>query len=407
MNDKRQTLGTAIIGTGFMAWVHLETLRRLAIPVAGVLGSSPEKTRAFAADQGIDPFASYAEVLSAAAVDTVHVTTPNNSHFELVRAALLAGKHVLCEKPLAMTTDQTLQLVQLAADHPEQRTAVNYNIRFYPLCVEMRQRVRRGDLGRIFHATGSYVQDWLLHETDYNWRVLADRGGALRAVADIGTHWLDLVQWIIGQQVVSVCADLQTAHRVRQRPLGEIDTYSATAQDQPRREVEIDTDDAASVLLRFSGGIRGCVSVSQVTAGRKNCLRLELAGSTAAAAWDSQSPCELWLGHRDRPNQILPRDPALLDPVAAQVAAYPGGHDEGYDDSFKQAFLAFYSQRSERIGKISERSQTDGKAAGDDAHSSTVLPKIASFSDGHREVAICEAILKSHHQRTWIDVQAE
>ena len=239
----------------------------------------------------------------------VHLATPNRLHYPMVRQALEAGKHVICEKPLAMDSRESAELVALAAK-TKLAAGVNYNIRYYPLCLQMRELVRSGDLGSVFSVCGSYVQDWLLYPTDYNWRVLAEEGGELRAVADIGTHWLDLVHAITGLEVESVCADLATVHPVRQRPKGEVETFSGkmgkTVATEP---VEIRTEDAGCILLRFAGGGRGCVWVSQVTAGRKNCLRLELAGSGGAVAWNSEQPNELWIGHRERPNEQLIRDP--------------------------------------------------------------------------------------------------
>ncbi|MGE0610565.1 MAG: Gfo/Idh/MocA family protein, partial [Pirellulales bacterium] len=303
-------------------------------------------------------------------------------HFEQASAALKAGKHVLCEKPLAMNSRETAELVRLAASSGRV-AGVCYNIRYYPLCQEAAQRVRSGELGAVYHVAGSYVQDWLLHDTDFNWRVLSAEGGELRAVADIGTHWLDLVQFITGQQVEAVCADLQTVMPNRQRPHGNVETFSGAQPTAGASEVVlIDTEDYGCLMLRFAGGARGVVWVSQVTAGRKNCLRWELAGSKQSAAWESERPNELWIGHRDRPNELLLRDPALLSARARRHADYPGGHNEGFPDTFKQLFRAFYAYI----------------AAGDQA----AVPAFPTFADGHREVLLCEAALLSHRQQRWV-----
>jgi predicted dehydrogenase len=262
---------------------------------------------------------------------------------------------------------------------------VNYNIRFYPLCLEARERVRSGSLGEIYSIQGSYVQDWLLYPTDYNWRVLAEEGGPLRAVADIGTHWLDLVQSITGLTVEAVCADLKIVHPVRQRPQGEVETFAGKVdQVAATIPIAITTEDCGAILLRFAGGARGVLWVSQVTAGRKNCLRFEIAGAEAALAWNSEEPNDLWIGRRNEPNQLLPRDPGLLSAAARAYASYPGGHAEGYPDSFKQCFKAFY----------------DYIAAGD---FSAAAP-FPTFEDGHREIVLCEAILKSHQAGGWVTV---
>jgi len=208
-----------VVGTGFIGPVHVEALRRIGVMVKGVLGSSPERSRRAAEALGLERgYSSYAELLADEAISVVHLTSPNRFHREQVLAALAAGKHVVCEKPLGMNTQETRELVAAAREHPELVTAVNYNLRFYPLCLQAREMVRKGEVGEVFHVKGSYVQDWLLYPTDFNWRVLAEDGGALRAVGDIGTHWLDLVTFITGLEVEEVMADLYTVHPVRQRP---------------------------------------------------------------------------------------------------------------------------------------------------------------------------------------------
>ncbi|HEX9003128.1 MAG TPA: Gfo/Idh/MocA family oxidoreductase, partial [Blastocatellia bacterium] len=336
-------LNAAIVGAGFMGPAHAEALRRLGVTVIGILGSSEAKSRHAAEALGlVRAYPSFDELLSDPSVNVVHVTTPNRFHFAQASAALKAGKHVLCEKPLAMNSRESAELVALARQSGC-AAGVNYNIRFYPLCIEARERIARGELGQVLSVTGSYVQDWLLHPTDYNWRVLESEGGPLRAVADIGTHWLDLAQTITGLKVDAVCADLKTVFPTRQRPEGEVETFSGkVGQTASAQAVEITTEDQGGVLLRFAGGARGALWVSQVTAGRKNCLRFEIAGSRSALAWNSEQPDELWLGHRDRANELLPRDPGLISAAARRFTGYPGGHAEGYPDSFKQCFRAFY-----------------------------------------------------------------
>lgn len=378
-------LGAAIIGTGFIGPVHVEALRRIGVAVVGVLGSSQTKSQRATQQMGIPrAYASLDELLSDERVQVVHVTSPNRMHFEQAGRALQAGKHVLCEKPLAMDSAQSAALVELAAQSGL-AAGVNYNVRFYPLCLETRERVARGDVGQVYSVCGSYVQDWLHQPTDYNWRVLAEHGGDLRAVADIGTHWLDLVTTITGQQVKAVCADLHTVHLVRQRPKGEVETFkSKEAESAATEDVAITTEDQGCVMLRFEGGARGCLWVSQVTAGRKNCLQYEIAGSKQALSWCSEQPNELWIGHRDRANETLIRDPALLSAAARAYAIYPGGHNEGFPDTFKACFRAFYDC-------------IEGDARVD-------LPLYPTFKDGHREILLCEAILKSHREGHWIEL---
>jgi predicted dehydrogenase len=374
---------SAVVGTGFIGPVHIEGLRRAGVRVAGVLGSTLAKSRQMSERLDVPrAYESFAEMLADADVQAVHLATPNRLHFEQASQALRAGKHVMCEKPLAMTPTESAELVRLAKE-TRRAAGVNYNIRYYPLCREAAERARAGTLGEMYHVTGSYVQDWLFFPTDFNWRVLAEEGGELRAVSDIGTHWLDLVQFITGLHVEAVFADLKTVLPVRQRPRGGVETFSAklgTSQDT--EPVAIHTDDYGSILLRFQGGARGVLWVSQVTAGRKNCLRFEIAGSKQAMAWNSETSDELWIGHRDRANESLLRDPALLSAEARRYTDYPGGHNEGFADTFKQCFRAFY----------------EAIAAGAwDA--STVYP---TFADGHREIVLCDAILRSAREERWV-----
>ncbi len=374
-----------VVGTGFIGPVHVEGLQRAGVEVAGIVGSSPEKSRQAAQRLGLpETYSTLAEALQDPAVDSIHITTPNSLHYEQVKAVLAAGKHCLCEKPLAMNSQQSAELVRLAANSGL-AAAVAYNIRFYPLCNEAAARVASGSIGDLIHVNGSYVQDWLLYPTDFNWRVVSEDGGALRAVADIGTHWLDLIQFMTDRRVVAVCANLRTVHPQRFRSSSRAETFSnASTPRADQQAIDISTEDCGSIMLQFDDGSNGSLWVSQVTAGRKNCLRFELAGTTASLAWNSEVPNQMWIGHRDQPNELLLRDPVLLTPSAGRLSNYPGGHNEGFPDTFKQLFKAFY-----------------GYIAAADFDAATPFP---SFTDGHHEVILCEAILTSHRERRWVEV---
>ncbi len=373
----------AVVGAGFIGPVHVEALRRLGITVTGILGCDRAESDSAKQTLGLPKaYRDLDEILADDAVDAVHLAVPNVLHYEFAKRALEAGKHVMCEKPLAMNSTQSAELAELAASK-DLAAAVCYNIRFYPLNLEARDMAARGDLGQVYAINGSYVQDWLFYDTDYNWRVLADQGGQLRAIADIGTHWMDLVLSITGLEVEAVMADLKTVHEVRKRPKGEVETFTGKTTQQIQTEpVAITTEDYGCVMFRFTGGARGSLYVSQVTAGRKNCLRWEISGSKCALAFNSESPNELWIGRRDGPNQSLLRDPALVADMPRGYINYPGGHNEGFPDAFKQCFRSLY----EYI------------AAGDFA----AKPMYPTFEEGHREVVLCEAILESHRQQKWV-----
>lgn len=385
----------AVVGTGFIGPVHVEGLRRAGVHVRGILGSSAEKSKTAAKELQLEvAYRDLDQILADASVDVVHLTSPNRCHFEQASRVIKSGKHVVCEKPLAMNSTESAELVRLARESGV-IAAVNYNLRFYPLSLESHERVRSGDAGKIFHVTGSYAQDWLFHPTDYNWRVDPEQGGALRAVADIGTHWLDLIQYIVGKKVEAVFADLCTVHPVRQTIAGSNETFSQNStldskqsNQQALQDIPVTTEDFGSVLLRFQGGAKGVMWVSQVDAGRKNRLQYEIAGENYSLHWNSESPNQLHLGHRDDPNQSLIRDPALMSGLANQAVSYPGGHNEGFGDSFKQLFRAVYAAIEKRRDGISSEPNS-----------------YPTFADGHREIVLCEAILKSHQAETWVKIE--
>jgi predicted dehydrogenase len=374
----------AIVGTGFIGFVHLEALRRLGVQVAGVVGSSPERARERTASHLLRRvYESYDEMLGDPGVDVVHVATPNHLHHGQVRAALQAGKHVVCEKPLGVASSETAELLALAQQSGLVH-ATNFNIRFYPLCQQARASVLEGKLGEVRLLTGSYLQDWLLYDTDWNWRLDAARGGASRAIADIGSHWLDLVTFITGLRAEAVMADLATFVPVRYEPSGPIETFGRSGRDGAVAR-EIATEDAASVLVRFQDGARGAFTVSQVSAGRKNALSFQIDGSRTALAWCSERPEELWIGHRDRANEVVMRDPALLSARSAGWTDHPGGHAEGFPDTFKQLFRAIY------------RGVADGRPGSEEEY--------PTFLAGHREALAGEAILRSARDGKWATVE--
>ena len=373
----------AVVGLGFVGKAHLEALRRIGVPVLGMLGSSLARSEEVRASLGLErAYGSLDELAADPAVSVVHICTPNHVHFEQASRLLRAGKHVLCEKPLAMDSRESEMLVKLAKDC-RRAAGVAYNLRYYPLCHEAKAAVASGVIGQPRLVHGGFLQDWLLFPTDWNWRLDPALGGELRAVSDIGTHWLDLMMWITGRKVTEVCADLATVVPVRQKPRGRVETFQK-ASNVARDDVPMTTDDYASVLLHFEDELRGVMTVSQVSAGRKARLWFEIDGSKGSLAWNSESPNTLWIGRRDRASEELPKDPALLSPSARGLAAYPGGHAEGYPDTFVQLFRDFY-----------------GYLAAEDLDA---LPTYPTFANGNHELLLCEAIAKSAKERAWVPV---
>ncbi len=376
-------VGAAVIGTGFIGTVHVEALRRIGVQVRGVLGSSPERGRERAAALGVaTAYPTLEALLDDPSVGVVHVASPNHLHVPQTKAILAAGRHVVCEKPLAMTAGESAELVTLAAASGRVN-AVNFNIRFYPLHQHVRELVAERGLGDVRFVTGPYFQDWLLLKSDWNWRLEPDKGGALRAVGDIGSHWLDLATFLTGQPIVSVMADLATFIPLRHEPKGPVATFSIDRNaDTVGREMA--TEDVAAILLRFANGARGSVAISQISAGRKNSLRWEIDGSDASAAWDSETPDHLWIGHRERPNELLLRNPALMGPAGRAAAALPAGHVEGFGDTFGALFRAVYADVV--AGRPAER------------------PPYATFADGHDEMLVGDAVAESGRTGRWVDV---
>lgn len=382
-------VNVAVIGSGFMGAAHIDALRRVPnVRIVAIASADLPRARELAGQFDIpDVLEDWRAVLGRKDVHAAHNCTPNNLHFEVNRALLEAGKHVLSEKPLTMTSAESGELVRLAREQGVV-TGINFNYRGYPLVRQARAMIANGALGDLFVVHGHYLQDWLLLDTDYNWRLESAVSGASRAVADIGSHWFDLVQFITSRRITEVFAHLFRVHETRKKPRATIETYKGKEQGAPHEwdEVSIDTEDGALVLLKFEGGLRGQLTVSQVSPGRKNRQWIEVDGSRSAVAWDQEEPNSLWVGHRDRPNEVLMKDPSLLDPSVRGWAHYPGGHPEGYPEGPRNIFGALY------------RYIAEGKRPGED------YADFPTFEDGHAEVKIVEAVLESHAKQTWVHV---
>ena len=375
-------LKAVILGTGFMGRVHTEGVRRLGnVEVAGIAARTQEQARRFADELSIaGATGDYRHFLADPAIDAVHICTPNELHFPMAMAALEAGKHVLCEKPLATSVREAEQMLRLAKEK-NLANCTFHNLRYYPQVQQMRSLCEAGELGEILVAQGTYSQDWLLYDTDWNWRI---ESGPSRAFADIGTHWCDMVEHITGLRIASLCADLQTFHTTRKKPNASVETFSAkTAQPADYREVPITTEDFGSMIFRLGDTARGSMTVSQVSAGRKNRLFIEIYGTKSSVTWDGERPDELWIGRRNEPNGIVVKDPSLLAANARSYADLPGGHSEGYDDTFKQVFRRFYRTVADRSAPV----------------------EYPTFEDGLRQLNILDAVLESSRKQAWEKVR--
>ncbi len=372
-----------VVGVGFIGAVHIEALRRLGnvevVAIADETGAAEKASRYCIPRAYID----YKEMLEREKPDVVHICTPNNLHYEVAMYAMERGVSPICEKPLTTSVEQARELVDYAKKHSIV-TGLNFNFRYYPQVMQMRKMIEKGDVGDIYTVHGAYLQDWLYLDTDYSWRLEPEVSGESRAFADIGSHWTDMVEAVIGQQAVAVLADFETFHKTRKKPLKPIDTYSGMAlRPEDYAEVPIYTEDYATVLFRFDGGAHGCCNISQVYAGRKNQTIVSIGGSKCALHWDSENSNELWIGRRETFNQTAVKDPSILLPETSAIISYPGGHVEGFPDTFKQNFKRIYQAIDE----------------GD-----TGRHEFARFEDGLREMILCEAVIQSARQRRWVKV---
>jgi len=380
----------AIFGTGFMGKVHTEAIRRLGnVEVIAVAASSQATADRFA-EALLIPKATgdWKSLVEDPEIDAVHICTPNSLHFPMSKAALESNKHVLCEKPLSMNLAQAHALAELGAEG-NLAHCINHNLRCYPMVQQMRAMIAAGELGEILVVNGTYFQDWLLYDTDWNWRADSAANGALRTMGDIGSHWMDVIEHLTGLRITSLCADLATFHEIRRRPKGSVETFTGKKlAPEDYIETPVSTDDFGAVLLRLGGHskreARGSFAVSQVSAGRKNRFNLEIYGTKSGVAWNQERPDELWIGHRNSANQLMLKDPSLLHASAATFADLPGGHSEGYDDTHKQMFRRFYARVADKTAAV----------------------EYPTFADGARGMQLLEKVHESSRDRAWVEVSS-
>ncbi|MDD5621906.1 MAG: Gfo/Idh/MocA family oxidoreductase [Actinomycetota bacterium] len=379
-------INTGVIGTGFIGPSHIEALRRLGyVNIIATADINKKVAKEKAEQLNVDKFyGDYKELLAEKSIEVVHVCTPNHLHYPIVKEVLLAGKHVVCEKPLAINPEQGRDLLKLVKK-TGLVAAVHFNLRFYPLVQQAKAMIEAGEIGDILAINGSYQQDWLLYRTDYNWRLESEFSGKSRAVVDIGSHWLDMVEYISGIKIEKVYADFCTFFKTRKKPVKSIETYTGKIlKSSDYKDIKINTEDYATVLLRFNNGAHGSMTVNQAAAGRKNRLAFELYGTKMSIAWNSENPNEMWIGKRDSKNELLIKDPSIMNSSVRQYSSYPGGHAEGFPDTSKQLFNNVYKQISA------------GKEPGFD---------FPTFEDGYRELILCDVIFDSALKEKWKEVK--
>ncbi|TXE13658.1 Gfo/Idh/MocA family protein [Algoriphagus aquimarinus] len=380
-----QKITAAIVGTGFIGPAHLEALRRIPnIEVTGLVEVNQEVADAKAAELGIPNAYTFDNMLKDDSINVVHICTPNFLHFPQAKACMLAGKHVVCEKPLSVTVEEAEELVSLAKE-TGLINAVHFNLRYYPMVRQMKVMREKGELGEVYSVMGSYLQDWLFFKTDYSWRLDPKQSGGSRAVADIGSHLLDMTEYVTGLKITAVMADFSTVFPKRLKPLKAVESFSGKALDpSDYQEYDVTSEDYATILLRFDNGRTGSITVSQINAGRKNRLNIEVSGSKSSFEFNAEKPNELWIGKRETANSILMKDPSLVDEGARSLVSFPGGHQEGFPDTSKQLFKEVYA--AVREGKQPES------------------PTFPTFADGLRELIIGDAIVESNASEAWVKI---
>jgi predicted dehydrogenase len=374
-----------IVGIGYIGVSHVESIRRIGFgELIAITDVNNDLAKRKAKEYHVPKcYGSLDEILADEEIEVIHNCTPNNLHLEVNEKIIKAGKHVFSEKPLARNSEESLTLLNLLKDNKKIIHGMNYNYRMYPLVQEMKNKVKNGEIGtpRLIH--GSYLQDWLLYDTDYNWRIEPEICGPSRCIADIGTHWMDAAQVVTGAKIVEVCADLQTVIPVRKKPKTQVETFSVTA-DTEYEEVDVKTEDYGAVIFKMDNGARGVFHVSEVSAGRKCYLNIEVNGTKASMHWNQETSDSMWMGFRDEDNRLVMRNPNLMSPGAKEYTYLAAGHPEGWNDAMCNNIYSFYKYIAQ--DKVMGRDPLD----------------FATFEEGHYLIKLTEAILKSSETKSWV-----
>lgn len=381
-------INVGIVGMGYIGVSHIEALRRIGfVRVAAVADVNYALAQKKAKEYGIEKcYQSMDELIADPDIQAVHNCTPTHLHREVNEKIIKAGKHVYSEKPLARSSDESASMLALLKQRPDAVAGVNFCYRMYPLMQDAKNRIANDEIGRPYLVHGSYLQDWLLYETDYNWRIETEYSGASRCVADIGSHWMDLAQVLIGSKIKEVCANTVIAHPIRKKPTTPVETFSINT-NVDYEDKEVTTEDYAGALIKFENGTSGIFQCSEISAGRKCFLDIEVDGAKAALHWNHETGDQMWKGNRDSNNEIVMRNPNLMTSEARQYSYLAAGHPEGWNDAFKNGMDSFY------------RFIAAGKKMGVDPCD------FATFEEGHYLIKLTEAILKSAKERRWITVE--
>ncbi|NMB95682.1 MAG: Gfo/Idh/MocA family oxidoreductase [Clostridiaceae bacterium] len=382
-------LKAGVVGTGYIGISHIEAIRRIGFAdIVAVSDVNYDLAKRRANDYYIPKcYNSLEEMLADDEIDIIHNCTPNNLHLEVNEKIIKAGKHVFSEKPLARTSDESEKLLELLEEHKNVIHGMNYNYRMNPLVQEMKNKVKNGEIGEPKLAHGSYLQDWLLYDTDYNWRIEPEVCGPSRCIADIGTHWMDAIQTVTGGKIIEVVSDLVTTIPIRKKPKGQVETFSIASSTE-YEEVEVKTEDYGAVIFKMDNGVRGVFCVSEVSAGRKCYFNFQIDGTKSSMYWNQEVADQMWMGFRDKDNSLVMRNPNLMTPEAREYTYLAAGHPEGWNDAMRNNVYSFYKYIA------------DGKTIGKDPCD------FATFYDGHYLIKITEAILESNKTKQWVKVKA-
>jgi predicted dehydrogenase len=380
-------LGMGLVGPGFIAAHHIDAVRRLGdVDVVAIAGSSQKSAESKAKEYKVErAYGDFHDLIADPDIHVIHNTTPNYLHLPVTMAILKAGKHVISDKPLAMNAEEGRRMRDAAVE-AKVAHIVTFNYRGNPLVQQARGMVAKGETGNVAFVHGYYLQDWMNDPNVYSWRSDPAKGGATSALGDIGSHWCDLAEHISNLKIVSVLAELTTVVPLRYSGGASAEAFSATSTGE-RTPVHVTSEDLATVLLRFENGAKGTFSVGQVLPGHKNDLQLELNGRTCSLKWKQEQQNDLWIGHANKPNETMAKDPSLESPEARRYTHLPGGHQEAWADAFCNLMRDGYEW-------IREGAQPETKPA--------MLP---TFHDGYRSTCLIEAMLHSHAAGgVWQDV---